>query len=1339
MRNFILLSVFCLSGLSAYSDQVSFDIKNRLTVHGWWKQARMSHAFRKGILDEVKSVGGLWRLQQDDRGRWRIASVNSHVHRVETLQSRRWTVQSAEPRKAEVGIRALSSADVQAKVSSSVAAWGSAVDVTAADAVGTNDSAAFDFKCGKKADGSGGLKPVLKDVSVSVNGFRTRVPFEMHAGDYAQLVDGAWTLYDELGNPKRRVKCDDVISLGAGANAAIFESSDKSARAEVAVFGVGTSKDAFGVISDKNRRWFDHEAVLPAFFAPSAGFAGNVKIAPRLGERASLELEIWGPADSPSVKVGRRTWTFPVKLAENEYVVCRDGVRWEAKRVVCENTSKSSGQSSAADSSRCEKIAEGRLSKALPSVEKPLDVSLGAKDTESCRAMFLFAKRYQKPYRLWTIDEIKAGVKDSQDTVSVSYQEGGFSLASITEDGVDLSYLGKVGKGRCAQSRVFVVPAAIYDSAKIRVSVDDDSKKDRVFTVRLTRYNDGPNYGGRDFAGMMNVAVDFDKAVKRRLPDGNWELDVPLDMGCIADFVWGGDMFGTWLNNSIIKGRYTPRKGLENYLDFEILPRLVKFRSPMQDARMCPDANFVSAVTVHGVQLHKSGLEFEIIQSQTGNVFAAGEKPETSVRVSAAAPGDWSLRCTIRDIEGRVLKDEVKGFSGERTFTFDLAEKTVGWYSLDYAVAKGATVIMTHRASFALLAPDTRKEGIGEGPYGSWNYGGAHYNLRSLEEYGPLLEKAGLRRCMGVTGTNAHPWKVSPVAISWRGGKLSYEERVADIRRQRQENPNVTTFLVFHENAPWGYQHAWELTGQKVPDPKTFGNAGWVCSGSRSDAFAKRAARHTLAMERCAFMRKEFPEVKITIGNSLACTEIIAEALRDGLPKEYVDYMGIESVVRNQLPEREGDMCFQVADLMMQLARHFGCDKWRPNATWESGYRTDTLIGLDKQASWQIRDVLLEQAWRFPDIFIGILTDCGNSYGGSFWGGSGLCWRAPTAYPKPVYVGVANVTRLLDQVVSSRRIPCGDECVYVNEYLRRDGRRVTALWTTRGEAEIELRLGSGKVEYIDFWGRPYEPVRNVGGLWSRFVSKRNPVVKAGEFAKYILSDSAVVVSAQVGDRRFPGWGREPSDAKLVAKTDSAAEWRLESETNKTIEITRGPFLPYRTLGKYEVREVVDEERGKCLELELVNPNYSLPLIMSEYAVLELKKPVPLDGDPSTLGAWVKGNSGWGQFYWVLEDEKGARHYSCGQGANADVFDYDGTVSICYTGWNYLRMPIDGRSPVRNLSTGGVGIMWRGGAPAGKMKLAGVAFSAMNRPLFLTERRAHTQKIRIGGIFASDYD
>ncbi|NLF68454.1 MAG: hypothetical protein GX575_05285 [Candidatus Anammoximicrobium sp.] len=93
-------------------------------------------------------------------------------------------------------------------------------------------------------------------------------------------------------------------------------------------------------------------------------------------------------------------------------------------------------------------------------------------------------------------------------------------------------------------------------------------------------------------------------------------------------------------------------------------------------------------------------------------------------------------------------------------------------------------------------------------------------------------------------------------------------------------------------------------------------------------------------------------------------------------------------------------------------------------------------------------------------------------------------------------------------------------------------------------------------------------------------------------------------------------------------------------SNVRLEKTRGTALPYRTLGRYAVRQIADPEKGMCVELELVEPNLALPTVFHEYAVLKLKRPVTLAGKPNSLGLWVKGNSGWGQVYWVLEDARG---------------------------------------------------------------------------------------------------
>jgi len=139
--------------------------------------------------------------------------------------------------------------------------------------------------------------------------------------------------------------------------------------------------------------------------------------------------------------------------------------------------------------------------------------------------------------------------------------------------------------------------------------------------------------------------------------------------------------------------------------------------------------------------------------------------------------------------------------------------------------------------------------------------------------------------------------------------------------------------------------------------------------------------------------------------------------------------------------------------------------------------------------------------------------------------------------------------------------------------------------------------------------------------------------------------------------------------------------------------------------------------------------------MSEYAVLRLKEPVTVKGEPTTLGLWVKGNSGWGEVYWEIEDANGVRRLSCGTTEHGgSVFDYDARLAtINFEGWNFLRMPITEKSPVPDLSTGSVDNLWQKSkrAPvAYPVKVTGVAVSLPPRALHLTEMNPVRQVIRL---------
>ena len=953
------------------------------------------------------------------------------------------------------------------------------------------------------------------------------------------------------------------------------------------------------------------------------------------------------------------------------------------------------------------------------------------------------------------------------------------SVPFIAADGksLDLGITAKqstLGGGQASlaetnASLIFTVPCEQYPRAWVLCAVEDEPRKDPVLNARLTRYVDGPGYQGRAFEGMANTRVELPGGAARvgevavsgkTLP--LWRVEMPMHTGNIQDLVFTEN-----------RGTHAGMR-FGKYLDFELSGRLIQRRGPLGDRRAVPDPEFTSSVHVFGVTLEKPAAEMQVKSIQTGNIFHNDETPEVLVQVRPRRRGDFLLRWTIRNAEDQVtgggtvtvhgagkkgtgpcfrttsLPPEninwpkngpvparlVNGYGGTRQadpqtpqeFTIPLAQKELGWYGIDFELLDGDRVLLVHNASFALLGQDTRQAGVADSPYGSWNYGGAHYTTPDVETYGPVLFKAGFRRSAGVQQYSEEQlarWKLAVPAVKTGGLESSDEELRENIRKSLARYPSVTNAMIFHEHAVWGYQVAPELIDQK-PEP----GSQWKDAEKRWD-YATRLAR---------ILRQEFPQLRITLGNSLASTELIAEGLRRKFPETYADYLGLEVVGRTTLPERQWEGSLQAGELMLETARKFGYHQWKINACYESNYRLNAILGDQTQAEWYVRDLLLSQAWGFPDIFIGVIMDTGNEYAGSFWGASGLCTRDPFVYPKKSYVGIAFATKMLDQVKLSRLVPTGSRTVYALEFQRNDGRFVYPLWTSRGTAELTVETASSDYEVFDFYGRRLKTESSGGSL----------SLTAGTGAKYILAKAPLVRAITCGRRSYPQ-DRPPETVRVVNRMDNAAQWALAGGKEPLLEKTRGVCMPYRTIGNYEFRQVNDDEKGDCLELELVEPNESLPPVFYEYAVLELKEPIALSGRPASLGLWVKGNSGWGQVYWVLEDAKGRRRISCGTRIHrADVFDYDGRVSISFDGWNFLSMPITDKSSIPEISTGSVDNLWEYGAVttdeqihrsaeaiAYPIKLVGVAFAAQSKPLFLTQRQEHKQMIRFRDVFIFD--
>jgi len=395
------------------------------------------------------------------------------------------------------------------------------------------------------------------------------------------------------------------------------------------------------------------------------------------------------------------------------------------------------------------------------------------------------------------------------------------------------------GRGRSKLSHVEIVPAAEYVWAKVVCSVKDDKKLEPTFTMRLTRYSDLAGYGGRAFAGVCDTTVDFRTAKKRDLGGGKWEVSFPVDMGDNVDLLFW-DRWGTYLNAGISEGPWRRTK-IGNYMDVDFISRPGMRRTPSGDPRMSPDQKHRSGIVVHGFTLERSPVVFEPRQFEPGNVFTLDDVRETEVKLTLAREGEYELSWTVTDDAGEVVGEETFLFAETTRKVIDLSSYGLGWYRLDYRLVEKAVKVedvlkktgrqlLTHHASFVVLDRDTRKEGIGEGPYGTWTYGGNHYAAKDIDFAGPLLLKAGMRRAEGV-GRRApekrHAYKVSPNNLTWPWHKSEYEmtneaDVVASIRQQLKDDPNCRGLMIFHERAPWGYQMAPELTGQKW-DPILFG------------------------------------------------------------------------------------------------------------------------------------------------------------------------------------------------------------------------------------------------------------------------------------------------------------------------------------------------------------------------------------------------------------------------------------------------------------------------------------------------------------------------------------
>jgi len=936
---------------------------------------------------------------------------------------------------------------------------------------------------------------------------------------------------------------------------------------------------------------------------------------------------------------------------------------------------------------------------ALPAVEEKycaLDISRIAKPGAMREARVSLAKG---PQRVEGVPLIVADGGGNGDVGVVREMKGSWALECD-------EHLSRTPFDGMPETLHFSVPRAFYHKAYVLCAAESEPRKDPVLTVRMTRFG----RSGRGDA-IAHTTVALPRA--NEAPAGNLKrvgavvqtvggkdvetplylAELDLDAGAILDLLVSSKDD----NASMLDGRY---------LDVEVLGKI---------AGVKPVRESTSAVHVFGITLERSPAEFALTQKQPGNIFYNDEVPETVAAVKALEACELTLSWRLADVAGALVREENTNFSfartgEERRHVISLAVPRPGWYGLKFALARrtaaaegqaAAKPFLIHDAACAVLGPDRRKAGY-DSPYGVWWFGGAHYGCDDAAIIGPMLHKGGFRKTTfgwtKYTEADFAPWKVTLNQIGWifKAGDVAGSTR--KIAEWAGKFPHCKSILLFHES--YGNYLPEELFGGKqTEDEQTVEKA------------RKRVETATAAAR---LYREKFPELKIIAGNTSASAAIIASLLRHGFDSSLVDYIGIETAAgQTGMPEKLWDGGPQGAYLARDVARRFGREL-PVTGCYEYTYRCERNLGAQRHAEFYVRDVLLAHAYNYQHISPGLLYDAGNAYGHTLWGGGGICRRYPLLYPKPAYVALAALTNALDQVKFRRKIPTGSLTVYALEFDRADGRRAYALWTPRAAAELALEFPlDAKLELCDFYGGFSSPLAAGGKL----------TLPAGPAPQYLIATkplTAARVLKQITEKI-------PEGFRIADKLDDAKAWALCSDESLTK--TTGE-LPRHVAGKFSMRQVEDEERGRCLELEL-HGDSALSDYIGEYCAIAAAKPAAISGEPHTLGMWVKGNSSWGKVVFEFEDAAGCVWRTHGN----EWHDWPGELSINFDGWHFIQFPIAAQSPIIHSSPGGRCQCLKGGAkgvtyPISLSKL----FIVMNRrALDPTEMQPVPPVIRISAV------
>jgi hypothetical protein len=808
------------------------------------------------------------------------------------------------------------------------------------------------------------------------------------------------------------------------------------------------------------------------------------------------------------------------------------------------------------------------------------------------------------------------------------------------------------------QRPMFKVPVADYSAVYLLAACDNDRALSNVVSFRIGAMDGARRLTLHDFS----VKVPrFDEAKAPGIstviatPAGNvFLIKVPLGLAMAQDFT------DEWA------------------LDVEVTKELqLAVRAPDPCRFNYRPIGPPSGVHVFGMTFARSPVQMKVTSDEVGHVFVEPQKAtfHVDLRGVGRVNNKLTLEATATAFDGETVTatteefEMVVGVQVRKDIT--LPVKRRGYHEVRIRLMNSRTEVLRRETTFAMLPPDTRKH-RDESPFGTWDFGGAHFTPSDPDVVGPLYVKAGLRYGM---------FNYSADARKKYGVLNGHEPKSADLlAKKTADDPLMPQkVLIFHEHAISGPHII------RTPDVFT-GRPAYKMDATEQTKFD---AMWKEALDTAKATRAQSPQAKLAFGNGNP--HLMEEFARHKFPTELFDSRGNEAGSFMRMPETQPlDFVANNASLWMdrQILDHYGYKDKPITQCYEVCYPSTNPgnLSLKTQASYYVRHMIHSLVWGIPVIRPSCICDVGNSYQFSNWGSCGLCFAKPELSPKPSYVAMATLTRQLDGAKFSRIIDTGSPVVYAVEFAKREGGFVTVAWTLRGKAGVTCRsinsvtdVMSNEVGFmIDLGAAMIElspdPI---------FINSHDPITKLGVIKS--LHES-----------------RPKVKATPISNLAKLTDWQIEPAPNTELEWFN--FECPRRKGNFEFAEVAEFEGEK----QVLSVKPKLPVAGSPhlpmYSVLSLKNPIELPGKPTEIGLMVNGNGGWGRIIFELTDASGQRWTSIGAAMKGEatrwmadwmsekelaamktmkVSDWNTNdvwqrSRINFEGWRYLKFPLPGQ-------------------------------------------------------------